>query len=60
MNIADVHRETGLNRTTISNLYYERSQRVEMEALEKLCALFKCGVGELLEYLPCSTDDQTR
>lgn len=59
MNIADVHRDTGLNRTTISNLYYERTQRVEMEALEKLCVLFKCGVGDLFEYVPGIVDSQT-
>jgi putative transcriptional regulator len=52
MNIADVNRETGLNRTTISALYHETPQRVELQAVEKLCALFNCGVGELFEYCP--------
>ena len=52
MNIADVNRLTGLNRTTISALYHEKTQRIELPAVEKLCQLFKCSVGELFEYVP--------
>lgn len=52
MNIADVNRLTGLNRTTISALYHETSQRIELSAIEKLCQVFKCGVGDLLEFVP--------
>lgn len=59
LNIADVHRITGLNRTTISNLYYERTQRIEMEAIEKLCVLFKCQVGDLFEFVESDTGAQT-
>lgn len=51
MNIADVNRLTGLNRTTISALYHEKTQRIELTAVEKLCQLFKCSVGELFEYV---------
>jgi len=51
-NIADVHRATGLNRTTITNLYYENTQRIELHAVDKLCELFKCQVGDLFEWVP--------
>lgn len=51
MNIADVQRATGLNRTTITSLYYETTQRIELPAVAKLCELFSCSVGELLEYV---------
>lgn len=51
MNIADVHRLTGLNRTTISSLYYERAVRVDLAAIEKLCGVFNCSVGELFELV---------
>lgn len=49
MRIADVARETGLSRATVTLLYKETAQKVDLEALDKLCALFKCGIGELLE-----------
>ena len=50
MKIADVARETGLNRNTVTLLYKETATRVELEAIEKLCRLFKCGVSDLFEY----------
>lgn len=48
--IADVARETGLSRATITLLYKETAQKVDLEAIEKLCMLFECQVGELLEH----------
>ena len=49
MKIVDVARETGLNRNTVTLLYKETAQRIELDAIEKLCALFECEVGDLLE-----------
>ena len=49
MKIADVARETGLNRNTITLLYKENATRIDIEALEKICDLFNCSVGDLLE-----------
>jgi putative transcriptional regulator len=49
MNIADVARETGLNRNTITLLYRETATRVELDTIDKLCKLFNCKVGDLLE-----------
>lgn len=49
MKIADVARETGLNRSTITALYNEDATRIDMETIEKLCVLFNCEVGDLLE-----------
>lgn len=49
MRIADVARETGLSRATVTLLYKETAQKVDLEAIEKLCLLFECQVGDLLE-----------
>lgn len=49
MRIADVARETGLSRNTITLLYRETAQKVDLETIEKICLLFDCDVGELLE-----------
>jgi len=51
MNIADVARETGLHRNTITLLYKETATRVDLEAIDRLCKLFNCQVGELLEFM---------
>ena len=50
MNIADVARETGLNRNTVTLLYKETASRVDLDALDALCVLFECEVGDLLSY----------
>ena len=52
MKIADVARETGLTRNTVTLLYKETANRLELDAIDKLCELFQCEVGELLEYVP--------
>ena len=51
MKVADVARKTGLNRSTVSSLYYETAQRVDLETLDRLCKLFDCDVGDLLELV---------
>ena len=52
MNIADVARETGLNRNTVTLLYKETATRLDLESLDKLCMLFDCGTDDLLEFIP--------
>lgn len=52
MKIADVARETGLHRNTVTLLYKETATRVELDAIEKLCRLFNCRVSDLFEYIP--------
>jgi putative transcriptional regulator len=52
LKIADVARETGLHRNTVTLLYDETAARVDLEAINRLCAFFKIGVGDLLEHLP--------
>ena len=42
LRIADVARETGLSRATVTLLYKETAQKVDLDALDKLCRLFEC------------------
>ena len=51
LKIADVSRETGLNRSTVTALYNESAKRVDIDAVDQLCKLFNCNVGDLLEYV---------
>ena len=54
MKISDVLRETGLSRNTVTLMYKETAQRIDIEALDKLCRLFECEVADMLEF----TDEQ--
>ncbi len=58
MRISDVARETGLSRATVTLLYKETAQKVDLAALDKLCALFDCSIGELMERIEPSTIHQ--
>ncbi len=51
LRIAEVSRLTGLNRSTVTSLYKETSTRIELPAIEQLCRLFNCQVGELFEFV---------
>lgn len=49
LKIVDVARETGLNRNTVTLLYKETAQKVDLDAIDKLCELFDCEVADLFE-----------
>lgn len=52
LKIVDVERQTGLHRNSITLLYKETANRVDIETMDRLCKLFNCKVGELFEYFP--------
>jgi putative transcriptional regulator len=49
LKIADVARDTGINRGTLTRMYNETAERVELAVLEKLCIYLDLEVGELYE-----------
>lgn len=59
LRVSDVARLTGLNRSTVTALYRETATRIELPAIEKLCTLLKCPVGDLLEVVPDQPEGQS-
>lgn len=51
MKVVDVVRKTGLHRNTVTLLYKETANRLELDTIEKLCRLFKCQIGDLFEIV---------
>jgi len=47
--ISDVTRDTGINRGTLTRMYYEDAERVDLEVLDILCRYFGCSIQDLLE-----------
>lgn len=47
--ISDVTRDTGINRGTLTRMYYEDAERVDLEVLDILCHYFGCSIQDLLE-----------
>lgn len=49
LKISDVTRDTGINRGTLTRLYYETAERVELEVLDQLCDYLGIDLPDLLE-----------
>lgn len=49
LKLSDVTRDTGINRGTLTRLYHETAQRIELDVLEQLCRYLKCTVADIFE-----------
>jgi putative transcriptional regulator len=50
LKISDVARDTGINRGTLTRMYYETAERVELEVLDQLCEYFSIELHELIVW----------
>lgn len=50
LKISELARATGINRGTLTRLYYERTIRLDIADLDALCGFLNCQVGDLLTY----------
>lgn len=48
----DLSEKTGIRANTVSAFYYETIKRLDVKHLDKLCEVFNCQPGDLLEYIP--------
>lgn len=55
LKITKVSRDTGISRTTLTNLYFRRSIEISFEVLDKLCGYLDCEVSDLFEYKEIDT-----
>ncbi len=51
LKISDVCAATGINRGTLSRLYHETANRVDLETIDMLCEFLECDVGEIYEHV---------
>lgn len=49
LKIADVVRDTGISRTALTRLYYEKVERLDLETLELLCRYLDVDISDMLE-----------
>lgn len=52
LRISKVAQDTGISRTTLTNLYFRRAQGITFEVMDKLCKYLECDVNDLFEYKP--------
>ena len=51
LKIADVARDTGVHRNTLTALYNDTAQRVELDVIDTLCEYLHCTVCKLFEWV---------
>jgi putative transcriptional regulator len=57
LKISDVARDTGINRGTLTRLYYETAERIELDVLDQLCEYFKVDLPKLIERVPSENSE---
>lgn len=48
---AQLERDTGITRKTLTKLYDSEGKGIEWKTLDTLCTFFNCSVGDLIEYV---------
>ena len=51
LKVAEVARDTGINRNTLHRLYNETATRVDLEVIEQICSYLQIEVGDLFEVV---------
>ena len=49
---AELARQTGIGKNTISEMYNEFSERINLDYIDLICEALDCQVSDLLEYIP--------
>lgn len=59
LKLSDVATATGINRNTLTSMYYDRAVRIELPVADKLCKFFNCSMNELFEYSDEENDTES-
>lgn len=52
MSQAELARKTGIRPNTIGEIYNELIERINLDHLDKICAVLNCNISDLIEYIP--------
>lgn len=50
--MAEIAKETGIHRATLSKIANERGYNTGTENVARLCRFFDCEVGDVMQYIP--------
>lgn len=48
LKISDVARDTGINRGTITRIYHEDVEKLDLDTLEELCRYLEVDISDML------------
>lgn len=49
--LAEISKETGIHRSTLSKIANERGYNTGTENIEKLCRYFNCEISDVIQYI---------
>ena len=49
---AELARQTGIRPSTISDIYNEMTERLNIEYLDRICEYLDCSITDFIEYIP--------
>lgn len=52
LKVSDVFKATGISKTTLTDIYYQRAKNIQLETLMKICDYLQISLSELIEYEP--------
>ena len=52
MSQAELARQTGIRPSTISDIYNEMTERLNINHLDRICEYLNCDITDLIEYIP--------
>ena len=50
LNITKISKETGLSRTTLTNIYHRRAEGIQFKTLNTLCNYLDCTPNDIFEF----------
>ena len=51
LKLSDLARDTGINRNTLTSMYYDRVIRIDVAVADTLCKYFDCTMSDIFEYI---------
>ena len=54
--VSDIHENTGISKSTLTNLYYQKASNVKIGTLLKICDYLQVPLSELIEYDPLNEE----
>ncbi|BDQ45337.1 helix-turn-helix domain-containing protein [Enterococcus faecalis] len=52
LKVSDVFKATGISKTTLTDIYYQRAKNIQLETLMKICDYLQIPLSKLIEYDP--------
>lgn len=52
MKMSEIIEITGLGRSTVERVYYDKGKNISYETIDRICNALEISVGELFEHIP--------